>query len=33
MYNSFSNHCKSKKHEALVQIILSTREKPLVIEL
>ena len=33
MYNSFSNHCKSKKHEALVQIILSTREKPLVVEL
>ena len=32
-YNSFINHCKSKKHEALVQIILSTRENPILVEL
>jgi hypothetical protein len=32
-YNSFINHCKSKKHEALVQIILSTREQPILVEL
>ena len=32
-YNSFINHCKSKKHEALVQIILSTRENPILVDL
>ena len=32
-YNSFINHCKSKKHEALVQIILSTQEQPILVEL
>ena len=32
-YNSFINHCKSKKHESLVQIILSTREQPILVEL
>ena len=32
-YNSFINHCKSKKHESLVQIILSTQEQPILVEL
>ena len=32
-YNSFINNCKSKKHEALVQIILSTQEQPILVEL
>jgi hypothetical protein len=32
-YNSFSNHLNSKKHKALVEIILSTCEEPICIEL
>jgi|688.fasta_scaffold686600_1 hypothetical protein len=32
-YNSFSNHLNSKKHTALVEIILSTIDDPLCVEL
>lgn len=32
-YNSFVNHLKSKKHTALVKIILATQEQPLSVEL
>jgi hypothetical protein len=32
-YNSFSNHLNSKKHNSLVEIILSTYEDPLCIEI
>jgi predicted AlkP superfamily phosphohydrolase/phosphomutase len=32
-YNSFSNHLNSKKHQALVEIILSTIDYPLCVEL
>ena len=32
-YNSFSNHLNSKKHNSLVEIILSTCEEPLCLEI
>jgi aldehyde:ferredoxin oxidoreductase len=32
-YNSFVNHLKSKKHTALIKIILATQENPICVEL
>ena len=32
-YNSFSNHLNSQKHKGLVEIILSTIDDPLCVEL
>ena len=32
-YNSFVNHLKSKKHTALIKIILATQENPIYVEL